>query len=449
MKPDRKINLPQFLTPLAETFGFSPLFVFIIVSLLAVLMAFAVFWFFHSAPPTTITITSGPEGSSFQNYAEQYRRNLLAKGIKLKIIPSQGSLENLQRLNDSKYSVDVGFVQVGVSDGTNSSKLMSLGSIAYQPVLIFYRSATNLNFLSDLLGKRLAIGPIGSGTRSFALTLLHTNGITGGNATLFELDAAPAAEALLAGKMDAIFLMGDSASPKIMRQLMLNPEIRIFSFAQADAYVRRITYLNKLELPMGTIDLGKNIPAHDITLIAPTVEILARPGLHPALSDLLLEAAQEVNGTPKIFQGKNDFPAALEYNVPLSPDATRFYKNGKKFLYGALNNFWLASLLTRIMVSFVPLVLILVPTLRAIPALYRWRVRMVLNRRYRLLLAVEKEARKQLTTEQFAELSVRLDGIEQTVNKTKVPASFADQFYNLRGHIQFVRAKLLTSPAAK
>jgi hypothetical protein len=447
MKPDHKINPPQFLTPLAETFGFSPRFVLFVISLLGLLMAFAVFWFFHSAPPTTITMTSGPDGSTFQSYAELYRTNLAAKGITLKIVPSQGSQENLQRLNDRAFRVDVGFVQVGAADNTNASKLVSLGSIAYQQLMVFCRGTTPINFLSELTGKRLDIGPAGSGTRTLVSSLLQLNGITN-NATYIDLDADAAANALIAGKLDALFLMGDSASTKIMRQLMLNTNVQLYNFIQADGYVRRVSYLNKLQLPMGSIDFGKNIPAQNVTLLGPTVEIIARPNLHPALSDLLLDAAREVNGNARLFQHKGEFPVGTRFNYPISQDAANFYnRNGKSFLYNKLP-FWLASLLTRVMVSFVPLVLVMIPTIRAIPAIYRWRVRMVLNRRYRLLLGVEREARQPMTTERHRELSARLDSLEQTVNKTKVPASFADQFYNLRGHIQFVRAKLAAPPAA-
>jgi hypothetical protein len=35
-----------------------------------------------------------------------------------------------------------------------------------------------------------------------------------------------------------------------------------------------------------------------------------------------------------------------------------------------------------------------------------------------------------------------LDAIEVAVKTMKVPASFADQFYGLRGHIDFVRSRL-------
>jgi hypothetical protein len=442
MNDGHKINSPRFLTPLAETFGLSPRLALMVVLGGALVLGLTIFWFFASAPPTTLTITSGPPGSTFETNAEQYCAYLARKGVTLKILPSQGSQENLERLDDPRQHVDVGFVEVSSSVEVTNSKLMSLGSIAYQPLLIFYRATNSMNFLSELGGKRLAIGPTGSGTRSLAMTLLQFNGVgTNDTTTLLDLDAGAAAAALLKGTVDAVFLMGDSASPQIMKRLLWSPGIRIYNFTQADGYTRRITYLNKLEVPMGSIDFGKNIPAQDLYLIGPTVEILARPNLHPALSDLLLEAASKVNGGAKLFQRKSEFPAPLQYGYPISPDAQRFSDSGKQFLYRWLP-FWLASLVKRILVSFVPLIVVSIPLLRAFPALYKWRIRMVIYRRYRALLGLEREALEHMTPERRRELIDRLNEVEHAVNKMKVPASFADQFYNLRGHIGFVRGQL-------
>ena len=73
--------------------------------------------------------------------------------------------------------------------------------------------------LSQLQGKRLAIGPEGSGTRVLALKLLKANEMDGPPTVLLELSGDEAAEALVAGTIDAAFLMGDSATPAVMRSL--------------------------------------------------------------------------------------------------------------------------------------------------------------------------------------------------------------------------------------
>jgi hypothetical protein len=235
--------------------------------------------------------------------------------------------------------------------------------------------------------------------------------------------------------------MGDSASVQNMRTLLRTEGIHLFDFTQADGYIRRINYLNKLELPKGSIDFGRDIPSHDINLIGPTVEIIARPDLHPALSDLLIEAAQEVHGSASLLRRRGEFPSPLEHEFPISSDASRYYKSGKGFLYRYLP-FWMASLVNRIIVVFVPMIVILIPGLRAIPALFRWRIRLRIFRWYRALLALEQDLVAEMSPELRAELLFRLDHIEEAVNKMKMPASYAEQFYVLRGHIAFVRSRL-------
>lgn len=428
------------LNTVMENFGVSRGVTLSAVLLICAVTLCGVFWFLHSAPPDTIIITSGPEGSIFQTNAIKYASILARNGVKLKILPSQGSQENLLRLNDPAFRVDVGFIQSGMTNGITVSNLVSLGSISYQPLLIFYRSATPVELLSQLTGKRLAVGQLGSGTRSLAMTLLQTNGV-GGATVMLDLPPAEASKALLDGNADAVFLMGDSASVSIMRKLLRAPGIQIYSFKQAVAYSRRLTYLNVLSFPMGSIDLGSNIPPQDTSLIGPTVELIARSTLHPAMSDLLLEAAREIHGRATILQRRGEFPAPLEHDFPISEDAARFYKSGKSFLYRYLP-FSLASLVNRIVMVFVPMIVVLVPGLRTIPKIYRWRIRSQICRWYRTLLALERELPTQTTPGRREDMLKRLDHIERTVHNMKVPASFADQFYNLRGHINFVRTRL-------
>ncbi len=401
------------------------------------------YWFFHSTPPTALTISSGPEGSMFRGHAEKYRAILARSGVTLTILPSYGSQENLERLSNPTVKVDVGFVQGGITQSNSTGRLVSLGSVAYQPLLVFYRAVAPFSQLSEFSGKTLSIGPQGSGTRALALTLLATNGITTtGNTTLLDFEAGESASQLLDGKIDAIFLMGDSASSQVMRKLLHADGIYLFDFKQADAYVRRFSYLNKLELPMGSIDFGKNIPSNTVRLIGPTVELVARRDLHHALSDLLLEASREVHGGATLLQRRGEFPAPLEHDFPISDEATRFYKSGKTFLYRNLP-FWLASLVNQVIVVIVPIIVLLIPGLRLIPTLYRWRIRSKIYRWYRALLAIERGLREQGIPEGPAKILQQLDEIEAGVNKMKLPAAFADQFYDLRGHINFVRAQLL------
>jgi len=412
-----------------------------------VLLVILAFWielhYVRPAPPRTIVMTGGTEGSTFQISAQRYREILARQGVTLQVLPSQGSLENLKRLSDPKMQVDIGFVQGGLSAVSDPGRLVSLGSVFYVPVWVFYRAPERIWLLSELEGKRIAIGREGSGTRVLAETLLKANGIeAGGRSKLLDLEGKAAEDALIKGDADAIFLMGDSATRETLREMLHSSNVRLFDFEQGDGYVRRFRYLTKIDLPPGSIDLGKNTPAEVLTLVAPTVELVARSNLHPALSDVLIEAAREVHGRATLLQKAGEFPAPLEHEYRMSDDAIRYYKSGKSFAYKHLP-FWLASLVDRAVVLLVPIAVLLIPGLRVVPMLYRWRISGRIYRRYGELMALERVSFGQMTAEQRADLLKRLDEIEKRVITVKLPGSFADQVYVLRQHIQFVRNRIL------
>ena len=448
MEPQKKPNRFSLVTALIETFGFSPVWATMVTLGVGALCLLALLWVVHSAPPRRLVITSGPDGSSYRRFADNYQKLLAADGVTLEILPSLGSSENLLRLQSGTPHVDIGFVQGGLPKDAKLDGLVSLGSVAYQPLMIFYRSPAPLGRLAELAGKRIAVGAPGSGTHALALTLLEANGITGEPTVFVDLDAGAAAAGLLEGKLDAVFLMGDSAPMQTMRSLLHSPEIQIFNFTQADAYVRRYPYLSRLELPEGSFDLGKDLPARAIVLVGPTVELVAREDLNPALSDLLLEEAQKVHGNAGLLQKRGEFPAPLEHEFKISDDARVFYKSGMGLLYRTIHSFWLASILNRVLVAIIPLALVLIPAIRFLPVAYRWSIQLRIYRCYRPLLRLERDSSGPLTAGRVQDLLHRLDEIEASVARLKVPASFADQFYALRGHIHFVRQRLKTAAPA-
>lgn len=424
-----------------ELFDVGPVIAIGALSFSAIVVLTAIVFFIRSAPPTQITITTGPEGSVFQKYALKYSKILEKNGVKVTVLTSKGSFENLQRLLDPLSHVDIGMVQGSITM-PGIENLNTLGSVSYQPLLVFYRGAP-LKLLSELTGKKVAVGPIGSGTRNLALALLSANGIKeGGPTTLLNLEAEEAAQALKENKINAAFVMSESTSSDLLKQLMRSKEIHLLSFKQAAAYSRKMDYLNVLELPEGSIDLGLNIPAQDVTLIGPMVELVATKKLHPALSDLILEAATEVHSRPGMFQRRGEFPNPVEHMIRISDDASRYFKSGKTFLYRFLP-FWLASLTSRIMVVFIPLFVILIPAMRSLPAFFRWKSQTKIRRKYRELLTLEQAFVLEKDQTKREILRRRFDKIEDAVNKMKIRAAFADQFYGLRVHIDYVRQLLM------
>jgi hypothetical protein len=407
-------------------------------------------WVADPAPPKTITISAGPHDSSLLNTANTYKKILAGNGITLNVLESDGSVQNLQRLMDPKQHVDIALVQGGVSDEAARASLMSLGSIFYIPIVVFYRGK-GMTQLSQLEGKRIAVGREGSGTRMLSLKLLEANGISSGGSggsggatgdtQLVPSDGLQAAEQLVSGNIDAAMLSGDSTTRSLMLRLLGIPGISVMDFAEASAYTRLFPYLNEIDLPAGVLDLRRKWPPDTLHLIGPTVEIVARPNLHPAISDLFIEAAQEIHGAAGLLQRAGEFPSTTAHEYRISEDATRYYKSGKSFLYRVLP-FWVASITDRILVLLLPVAVLLFPALRLIPALYGWRVRSRIYRYYGALIAIERGAVNTSTEEQRTALLAELDEIEASLNTLRMPLAYADAFYVLREHVGFVRMHL-------
>ncbi len=406
--------------------------------------------------PRTLTMSGGPPGSSFAIDAERFKTILARSGVTLHVLPSRGSAENLQRLSAAHSKVDIALVRsttllsapagaAAPDEPSRSNRLVSLGSMFYQPLTIFYRGP-RLQRLAQLRGERIAIGKPGSGARQLALALLKANGIVpGGPTRLLGLTGTAARAALLAGRVDAIFLTGNSTPPPVIDKMLRTRGIRLFAFTQANAYVRRFPLLHKLSIPAGTFDLARNLPRARITLLAAAVELIAHKNLRPALCDLLIQTARRIYGRASVLHAAREFPNTSTYRYPLDRQAARYYKTGDKgFMYRYLP-FWLASLLSRLAVVMLPIVVVLIPGLAYVPQLYGWRVKRRIHRRYAELMALERESLESLTPARRLALLDRLHAIERAVILRRMPGSHAEQLYQLRARIRFVR-EILARP---
>ncbi|HWH46243.1 MAG TPA: TAXI family TRAP transporter solute-binding subunit [Burkholderiales bacterium] len=411
------------------------------VLLVTTLVAWLTVKFIGPAPPSSMVLLAGPKESSYYNIAGRYAKIIERSGVQLRVVETEGAQDNLRRLADPKVNADVGFVLGGVAEGADISNLMSLGSVFVQPVLVFYRGKETVERISQLEGKRLAIGPVGSGTHTLAMKFLEANGMEKGPTRLLELDGDEAIDALKKGEIDAAFLMGELVRGQVTRGLLKVPGIKLMNFTQADGYMRRLKFLSHLTLPKGAFDLGQDLPRQAVDLVGPTVELIARKDLHPALSDLLISAAREIHGSAGMYRKAGEFPAPLERDFPISEDAQRFYRSGTPFLYKKLP-FWLASLVDRVLVVLVPLVVIVIPAMRIVPPLYRWRVRSRIYRWYGALMALERDMLDHPTPERKEEILKRLDEIRESVTNLRTPLAFADQLYVLREHINGVHNRL-------
>ncbi len=391
-------------------------------------------------PPKTVIMVTGAEGGAYRKIGARYRDILAEEGIELQLLSTAGSLENLAKLNDRSAGVSVGLLQGGITGEKESPDLETLGTVFYEPLWIFHRNEIKGDDLALLKGRRISIGPEGSGTRALALELLARNGIDRNYAELLPLSTRETAEELLEGKIDAAILMASWQSP-VVRQLLADESLKLAESPRVDAYVALYPYLNKLLLPAGVGDLARNLPPEDVSLFATKASLVVRRDMHPAIKFLLLDAAEQINAGPGIFQKAGEFPAAESIDLPLSKEARQFYKSGRPFFQQYLP-FWLAVQVNRLLIILIPLLGLMYPLLRFMPFVYDWSMRRKIYRLYGELWLLEHELETSDRVYSASDMNAKLDRLEEKAGHLHLPKAYVDMLYRLREHIILVRERM-------
>lgn len=410
-------------------------------AIITILGFFIAYQFVAPAPPRHIVIATGSPDGAYYAFGKAYGEMLQRYGITLEVKITAGSAENLQLLDKDDSGVDVAFVQGGVKPSGQADDLISLGSLYYEPLWVFRAAGLEINKLSDLKGRRIAVGREGSGTKVLAMQLLAPNDVSDQNTKIFSLGGQKAADRLMLGEIDAAFFVTAHHSA-VIQQLLRSKNLQLLSLQRAEAYAARFHYLSPLNLPQGAIDFARDIPFDNIHLIAPTTQLVARADIHAALIDLLLQAASEIHRDGGLFEKTGEFPAPKYLDFGLSKEAGRFYKSGPSFLQRYLP-FWMATFIDRTKVMLVPLIALFFPLFKLIPMVYRWRFRSKIYRWYKKLAEVDPQRQKDDTAGHREEYLARLNRIETQVSQTSVPLAFSNELYHLRLHIEMLREKLI------
>jgi TRAP-type uncharacterized transport system substrate-binding protein len=408
----------------------------------AVWIAFA---FLRVTPPRTVTMATDPEGTTSAELGKRYRELLAVNGIDLRLMSSAGAVEDVARLRDPHSGVDIAFVPGGIIASQQSKDLVSLGTLFYEPLWVFYRGPRIAEIHESMQGKRISVGSEGSGTRALAVKLLAQTGIVERrNATLLGLTPEVAAKQLLHGEIDGAIMLTSWESP-VVRQLLAAPDINLANTPRADAWVVLYPFLNKLILPAGVGDMANNRPPADVMLIATKTSLVVRSDLHPAIQYLLLEAASQIHSGPGVFRQAGQFPAAESIDVPLSAHARQYYKSGPPFLQRHLP-FWLAVLVQQLLVALIPLAGVLYPLVRFTPSAYDWAMERRVFKLYEELQRLEDRlAFDSGKPQQVDDVLTQLERLDKRASSLQVPVSFRPRLHSLRSYIRLIRQGLQRS----
>jgi TRAP-type uncharacterized transport system substrate-binding protein len=419
--------------------------------LLALALLVPAYYVLDPTPPKKVVLATGAEQGAYHEFGKRYQAILKTYGVLVELRNTQGAAENLALLRDPSSGVQIAFVQGGadeVPQGADADEdgpaLVSLGSLFFEPVWLFYRedsaqrllNSDTLSSLPQLAGWKLNIGAPGSGVPNLMKKLLEANRMDPTQITLLQEPQTPAVMALLGAESDAL-VFASAPESQMVQMLLQTPGIKLFDFAQAEAYSRRFPFMSPVTLPRGVVDLAGNLPSQDVHLVAPTATLVAREDTHPALIQLFVQAAQQVHGGAGWFQHKGEFPTALNTERPLAKEAQRFFQSGVPLLQRYLP-FWLANLVDRMWPVLVTIVAVLLPLSRMLPPLYQFRIRSRVFRWYEQLRQIESA----IGSKASAQLLGELDALDGKVGQITVPLAYTDELYALRSYIVLVRSRL-------
>lgn len=395
--------------------------------------------FIQPSPKKEITIATGSKDGNYYKTALEYKKLLEKEKVKVNIITSAGSIENIELLKEKK--ADIAFIQNGTTFDSNNKSIKSLASIYYEPLWVFYKNeGFTIDYIIQLISKKISIGNIGSGTRDLANKILTDNGIDSSNSQILDLNNKEASEALEKGDIDALFIVSSHNSP-IINKLLANPKINLFSFKRARAYSRKYTFLEALTLYEGTLDLYKNLPDENINILSTTANLVVRENFSNELKRLVLKKVVEVHSKKDLFAKTNQFPNSHNMKIELDEEADKYFKYGDTWLE-KIFPYWIASNIDRLKILLIPLLTLLFPLFKGVFPLYNWTMRSKIYRWYEEIREIDNEIDKASKTT-LDDYLKDIEKLREEISKeTKVPLSFMGEYYNLQLHLDHIDSKI-------
>ena len=421
----------------------------IIVLLLALLLiALGVYGFVQTQrelPTRDLTILADEQGSGYYQVAERYKALFAARGLNLTVRPTTGAAETTQLLEQGAAGIALvpGFMTAQVDPRVYSS----LGALFDEPFWVFYNKAAfdgeSVRYLSQLQGKRVAVGLPGSGSQALALQLLMDSGVTAENTPLFELPRQAETAQMLSGELDAVLLL-DAYQSDAVQTLLRAPAIGLANLAQADAYAARQHALKVVDVPAGIFDLEKNIPAEDAQLLASAANLVIRRDLNPTLARSLITAAMLLHAGGDYLAPPYTYPNLTATGLPVPPDYVDYFnrlKSGDAPFTSTLS-FWAAYTVERFIFFLLPLIVLLTLLVLYFPAIWRFYMQGKLLPIYKDLRSVEVEL-PQMTLAETDAATARIHALEENVTqRVRVSAAYLPEVFHLRSHIRSVLVDL-------
>jgi TRAP-type uncharacterized transport system substrate-binding protein len=393
------------------------------------------------AMPDRIVLLTGPEGGAYHDLGERYADDLRLRGLEAEVIVTEGVLDNMQRLaaGGNVVAFAPSTVNRRGDAGIDTSHLVTLGSVAFEPLWLFYRSGLDIVRIPDLAGKKVVTGGRGTVSDYVALALIEHNGLAG-EVELQRITGQTAeslAEAFAAATIDAAFVTGEASSP-VVRAMLDADGVTLVSFGRAEAYARLISGVTTLVAPEGVFDLARNVPPQDAHLLSAATCLVANDSLHRAVVPMLLIAVENDRRKTTTFSTTITFPSNEHVTLPLDSAAQRYFSQGEtglsKFLPYKVTRF-----LNHLGFVVLPLLTVAVVLLKIVPTGLRVWGGLRLKGLLKSLEAVEKG---HAACADRSKLLADLDRIDLASAKMFVPRSTVHDYIDFRQFLHDMRERV-------
>ncbi|MCK5110302.1 MAG: TAXI family TRAP transporter solute-binding subunit [Arcobacteraceae bacterium] len=412
--------------------------------ILPILSVFIIIFYLSSTfiePPIKkeITIATGGKNGNYYKTALLYKELLEKENVKVNILQTAGSVENIELIKSKK--ADFAFVQSGIINSKDKNKIFSLVSLYYEPLWIFYKNeGFDIDYIIQLIGKKISIGSTGSGTQHLSNIILNINQLNNTNSTILNYSTNEGKEKLIKGDIDALFIVSSAKSDNV-KELLANPDINFLNIKRSYAYDSKYSFLNSITLYEGTIDLYMNLPSENKQLLTTTANLVASTNVPDELVRLLLKQTKKVHSAKGIFEKEFQFPNLNHLDSMIHDEASRYIKYGDSWLENIFP-FWIASNIDRLKLLLIPLLTLMIPLFKGIIPLYIFTIRSKIYKWYKQLNTIDID----MNNYSINELNDAVKNLEQLkieVQKhTNVPMSYMGEYYNLILHIDLIHKKV-------
>ena len=410
------------------------------ITVFSILLLYVILQFNSPKQNRELTLATGMIGSDSYAYGLSYQALLENDGVKLNLIPTNGSLDTIGYINNKQ--ADIGFINSGILVNKPNYQFESLASAYYEPLWIFYRNdGYRLNYIIEGIDRKVGISITNDGTYDIANKILDANGIDERN-TKFAYEFDSDALAKLKNKELDIFITLASEQNQYIVELLADPNIEVLSLKRAKAYVQKFDYLNHLSIYEGSLDLYKNIPSTKMNILSTTQNLVAHKDVSDELIRIFLKKVKEIHSSENFFKDDNEFPSLENLDTQINSEAKLYLTQGDSWLEGIFP-YWIASNIDRLKVLLIPLLWLLIPLSKSIVPLYVFTIRSKIFRWYDKLNTIDDEVDNAKSKDELEDIKKRLAILHEQINrKTKVPLSYMGEYYNLFLHIELIEKKI-------